>query len=279
MGRAPRKKCHSATAGRKRWLAPGLSIRRQPMPARSRGRRPAPAPGGRGGRRRGRPRGPRRAGRVASGRTGPNEIRRCTFSVDEPHLVEACRGREVGSGQREVELDVSVGFDQSGRRRLGCGERRNASRREHRFTAIPTSDGHGHGPDHERGRSRRRDQCPPEHPARPGRPDRRCHRGRDRRAPPPRRAHRRHPRRRDRAAVPGELPGVLGRGPHSHAPARGPRRRRNRWVAQVPSTVDARWQSSRTPTLASVPCSSTGKTRSTRQAREAMGTSSMPSWP
>lgn len=37
-------------------------------------------------------------------------------------------------------------------------------------------------------------------------------------------------------------------------PAREPRRRRDRWVAQVPSTVDARCRSSRTPTPPSVPC-------------------------
>lgn len=137
------------------------------------------------------------------------------LGVDEPHLVEACRGQEVGSGQREIKLEVPVRFDQWGRRRLGCGKRRKASRRD-RLTVTPAGDGHGHDADHGRGRTRRRDQCPPEHLARPDRPDRRCHRGCDPRTPPPRRAHRRHPPRGDRAAVPAELPGVLGRGPHSH---------------------------------------------------------------
>jgi hypothetical protein len=148
---------------------------------------------------------------------------------------------------------VSVGFDQSGRRRLGCAQRRKARRRDHRLTVTPAGDGHGRGADHDRGRSRP------------------CHRDRDPRAPPPRRAHRRHPRRRDRAAVPAELPGVLGRGPHSHARAREPRRRRDRWVAQVRSTVDARCRSSRTPTPASVPCSSTGEARSTRAGARSDG--------
>jgi hypothetical protein len=46
-----------------------------------------------------------------------------------------------------------------------------------------------------------------------------------------------------------------------------------------PVDRDARCMSSRAPTPASVPCSSTDEARSTGQVREAMGTSSMPSWP